>query len=268
MVELKDKYFKEYSDLIYDKTGIFVRENKRQTFMMKIEKSMRRMKMPSHEEYLMYLKGNNSKEYFQQLVNDITTNTTEFFREKEHFHFIKKNLSFIMENNRRIESAKEIRIWCAGCSTGQESVSLAILLKEYLIRDIQIKILATDIDSEAIKQAIKGEYSNSDCEGIPKVLLNRYFDKVGTGFSVKEEIRNLIRYRLFNLMEEYRFKKNFDIIFCRNVMIYFNNNVQEKLVNKFYRYLVQGGLLFIGHSESLLNKEHKYTYIEPALYMK
>lgn len=268
MDTLNNTYFKEYCDLLYKRTGIFVGENKKETFKLKLDKSMRKLNIPSHEEYLKHLQRPDCKDYFQQFVNDITTNTTEFFREKDHFHFIEQNLSFILKNNPRISNAKEIRVWSAACSSGQEPISLAILLKECLGSYIDIKILATDIDSKILSQAIKGIYSHSDCEDIPSTLLLRYFDQYQGNFYVKDEIKSIIKYRLFNLMEDFNFKKGFDIVFCRNVMIYFNNPVQEILINKFYDQIVNGGLLFIGHSESLFSKSHKYTYIEPTIYMK
>lgn len=263
-----DTYFKKYCDLLYERTGIFIRENKKETFKLKLHKSMKKLNVDSYDEYLHYLQGRDAKEHFQQFINDMTTNTTEFFREKEHFDFIQNNLQFILKNNPRIAQTKEIRVWSAASSSGQEAVSLAILLNERLGNRVDIKILATDIDSEILTKAVKGLYSYSDCDDIPQEFLLKYFNKDNGGFSVKEEIKNMIKYRHFNLMEDYNFKKGFDIIFCRNVMIYFNNPIQEKLVNKFYNNIAPGGLLFIGHSESLVNKSHKYQYIGPAIYMK
>jgi chemotaxis protein methyltransferase CheR len=268
MDRFNDTHLNKYSDLLYKKTGIFISENKRETFKMKIDKSMAKQKITSYDEHLNCLYSKGSEEYFQQFINDITTNTTEFFREKEHFDFIKQNLTTILKNNSRILNSKEIRIWSAGCSSGQEPVTLSIFFNECFGHDINIKILATDIDSKVLSRAIKGIYSYTDCENIPKTILSKYFHKTNQGFSVKEEIKEVITYRHFNLMEDYKFKKGFDIIFCRNVMIYFNNSIQEKLINKFYEKLVPGGLLFISHSESLVNKSHNYKYLGPAIYMK
>lgn len=268
MDKLDDTYFRKYCDLLYKNTGIFISNHKKETFKLKLFKAMRKLNISSHDQYLQYLQDSNSKEYFQQFVNYMTTNTTEFFREKQHFDFIEKNLSFILQNNPRIMQKKEIRIWSAACSSGQESVSLAILMNQCMAADINIKILATDIDSEILSVAVRGVYPYADCEGISEKNLLKYFNKVNDGLCVNEEIRNMIKYRLFNLMNDFKFKKGFDIIFCRNVMIYFNTLVQERLVNKFYEQLVPGGLLFIGHSESLANKSHDYKYIEPAIYMK
>jgi chemotaxis protein methyltransferase CheR len=268
MDRFNDTHFKKYSDLLYEKTGIFIRQNKRETFKMKINKSMTKQNITSYDEHLKYLQGKGSEEYFQQFINDITTNTTEFFREEAHFHFIEHNLKTILKNNPRILNSKQIRIWSAGCSSGQEPVTLSVFFKECFDHDIDIKILATDIDSKILSQAIKGIYSHTECEHIPKSISLKYFSKTNQGFSVKDEIKENITYRLFNLMDDYNFQKGFDIIFCRNVMIYFNNNIQEKIVNKFYKTLVPGGLLFISHSESLVNKEHNYKYIGPSIYMK
>jgi chemotaxis protein methyltransferase CheR len=268
MDEFTDIYFKKYCDLLYKRTGIFVKENKKETFKLKIAKSMRKLNIHNHDEFLQYLQKYDCKEHLQQFIYDMTTNTTEFFQEKQHFDFIEKNIRFIMKNNPRIARKNEIRIWSAASSSGQEAVSLAILLKECFDNRINIKILATDIDSEILSKAVKGIYSYSECKDIPQEFLYKYFDKVSNGFSIKEEIRCMIQYRHFNLMEDYNFKKGFDIIFCRNVMIYFSNPIQERLINKFYNNIVQGGLLFIGHSESLVSKSHKYQYIGPAIYMK
>lgn len=269
MDRFSDTYFKQYCDLLYEKSGIFIKQNKKDTLRIKIDKSMAKQNVTTYDKYLKYLQGENSAEYFQQFINDITTNTTEFFREKEHFNFIEQNFKTILKNNSRILKTREIRIWSAGCSSGQEPVSLSIFFNEiFQKQDINIKILATDIDSKILSQAVRGMYSYAECESIPKAILLKYFHKANEGFCVKEEIKKNITYRLFNLMEDYNFKKGFDIIFCRNVMIYFNNSVQEKLVNKFYKELVSGGLLFIGHSESLVNKSHSYKYAAPAVYMK
>ncbi|WP_234122081.1 CheR family methyltransferase [Clostridium hydrogenum] len=268
MDSFSDMHFKKYSDLLYKKVGIFISQNKRETFKMKIDKSMAKQKLKSYDEHLSYLQKKDSAEYFQQFVNDITTNTTEFFREKEHFDFIEQNLKTILKNNPRILNSGEIRIWSAGCSSGQEPVTLSIFFKECFRNKIDVKILATDIDSKILSEAIKGKYSFATCETIPKSILLKYFHKTGETFSVNEEIKESITYRHFNLMNDYNFKKGFDIIFCRNVMIYFDNAIQQKLADKFYNQLIPGGLLFISHSESLLNKTHNYKYLGPAIYMK
>lgn len=268
MNNFSDTLFKKYSDLLYEKTGIFISENKRETFKMKIDKSMIKQNIKSYNEHLNYLQNENSPEYFDQFINDITTNTTEFFREKEHFDFLHENLKMILESNPRILSSRELRIWSAGCSSGQEPITLSIFFKECFGSKINIKILATDIDSTILSEAIKGIYSFDACDNLPKPLLLKYFHKNIQNFSVKEEIKKSITYRHFNLMDTYNFKKGFDIIFCRNVMIYFDNAVQQNLISKFYKELVPGGLLFISHSESLVNKVHNYKYLAPAIYMK
>lgn len=268
MNNFSDAHFKKYSDLLYEKTGIFISQNKRETFKMKIDKSMLKQNIKSYDEYLNYIENENVPEHFQQFINDITTNTTNFFREKEHFDFLEENLKILLESNPRILNSREIRIWSAGCSSGQEPVTLSIFFKECFKNKINVKILATDIDINILSEAIKGNYSLEACDSLPKPLLLKYFHKNIENFSVKEEIKKSITYRHFNLMDTYNFKKGFDIIFCRNVMIYFDNTVQQNLISKFYNELVPGGLFFISHSESLVNKVHNYKYLAPAIYMK
>lgn len=268
MGNVNNDYFKKYCNFIYEKTGIFISNKKRDLFNIKLNKAMKKANINSYEEYFEYLQRNDNKELLQYFLNTITTNTTQFFRENHHFEYIVENMHSILNNNPRIQINKEIRIWSAGCSSGEEPITLAIVLKEYFCYDINIKILATDINTDVLLKAIKGIYSLSECENIPKIFINKYFDKINDDFSVKEEIKNLITYRSLNLKEDFKFKKGFDMIFCRNVMIYFDRDVQENLINKYYNQLVNGGLFFIGHSESLINKKHNYRYVKPSIYMK
>lgn len=260
--------YEDYRSLLFNRTGINVNENKQQMLMTKISRILRRKQIDSIEEYYKLLVNTNNQDDIQEFVDAMTTNTTEFFREKSHFDFITQKINFILDSNKRISKSKEIRVWSAGCSTGQEPITLAIVLSEVLGSTTDIKILATDISTKVLNKCMTGIYPEAECEGIPKNYLNKYFVKHPQGYKVSDEILSLIKYRQFNLMEDYSFKKDFDMIFCRNVMIYFDNKTQEVLLNKFYSHLVNGGLMFIGHSESLINKKHSYKYVEPSVYMK
>jgi chemotaxis protein methyltransferase CheR len=267
--EFTNLIFEKYSDLIFKKTGINFCESKKIQLETKIRKAMSKSGYNSFEDYFFAISQKANVQILQQFINILTTNITEFFREREHFDFIANNISTILRNNPSIQKHKEIRIWCAASSTGQEPISIAITLKESLDLGIDMKILATDIDSNVLKFATTGIYTNIDCNGIPKEYLNKYFDYSGNEhYKVKNEILNLIRYRQFNLMDTFNFKKNFDIIFCRNVMIYFNRDTQELLVNKFYENLASGGYFFAGHTESLINKKHYFKSIAPSIYYK
>jgi len=261
--------YKKIQDYIYEKLGIDVDDKKKETVTTKITKLMHRHSMKSPKEYINYVTGTTDANMIQEFFNEITTNTTEFFRESAHFDYIKNHINSILTDIPRIKKEGEIRLWSAPCSSGEESVTLAVVLKECLPPGINIKILATDISEKVLNKAIKGVYSENECRGMPKSYLLKYFKKQADGcYETIPEIKKVITYRLFNLMDDFNFKKGFDIIFCRNVMIYFDRDVQEKLVNKFYNEIVPNGLFFIGHSESMLNKKHKFKYIETALYKK
>ncbi|MCK5129107.1 MAG: protein-glutamate O-methyltransferase CheR [Clostridiales bacterium] len=264
----KERHFKSYSGLLYDKTGISISPSKREMFHMKIQKLMRRHSVECYDEYFDLITNINDTKHVQDFINTITTNTTEFFRENAHFEYLKDNIEEFLKSNPRIMQNNEIRLWCAASSSGQEPATIAMVLKECLDPRISIKILATDISSKVLKIAMKGSYTDGECEGISKYYLMKYFKKTHNGYQLKHTILKSISYRYFNLMQDFNFKSNFDIIFCRNVMIYFDRDVQETLINKFYENIVNEGLLFIGHSESLINKMHSYKYLGPSIYKK
>lgn len=269
MDSLNAAEYKRLQGFIYEKLGIEVDEKKKETVTTKIIKLMNRHKMHTPKEYVNYVTGTSDPDAMQEFFNEITTNTTEFFREAAHFDYIKNNINLILREIPRIERDREIRLWSAPCSSGEEPVTLAIVLKECLPAGIDIKILATDISEKVLNKAVKGIYSEAECKGLAKQYLLKYFKNNKNGFyELNSDIKKHITYRLFNLMEDFTFRKGFDIIFCRNLMIYLDNAAQEKLVNRFYGQIVQNGLFFIGHSESMLNKKHKFKYIQTAVYKK
>lgn len=265
---IKDSQLRAYISLLFKKTGISISDSKKQMFNMKIEKLMRLNDISSYDEYFKIISDDRNSEKIQEFINIVTTNTTEFFREKAHFDYLVKNIDQIINEVSRIKKNREVRVWCAASSSGQEPVTLVMILKESLGEKINIKLLATDISSKVLKKAMKGYYTLAECDGIPKYYLTKYFIRQNDGYQVKDSILKCISYRYFNLMNDFRFKNSFDFIFCRNVMIYFDNKVQEVLVNKFYDNLVMQGLLFIGHSESLVNKVHSFKFHGPSIYKK
>jgi len=265
---LKESQLKSYSSLLYKKTGINISDSKKETFEIKLQKLMRRNNIENYDEYFRIISNDNNKEHIQEFINTITTNTTEFFREIAHFDYIRNNIEKMLANIPRIEKNKEIRVWCAASSSGQEPVTMAMVLRECLDAKINIKLLATDISSKVLKKAMTGKYTLSECESIPKYYLSKYFQKEEEGYKLKKDILNLISYRHFNLMSSFRFQNRFDLVLCRNVMIYFDNKVQETLINKIYDHLTNGGIFFIGHSESLVNKKHSFKFVGPSIYKK
>ncbi|MCL2099299.1 MAG: protein-glutamate O-methyltransferase CheR [Oscillospiraceae bacterium] len=262
--------YKKIQDFIYLKIGTDADEKKKETVTTKIIKLMHRHGMSKPQEYVNFILNATDPDDVQEFLNEITTNTTSFFRENEHFLFIKNNISEILAENPRIKRSREIRVWSAPCSSGEEPITLAIILKECLPPDIKIKILATDISEKVLKKAQRGVYSESECKGLSKQHMLSYFKKQPDGFyAVDPELKRLITYRRFNFTDDFKIiKRNFDIIFCRNVMIYMDNETQEKLVNKFYDVIVPNGLFFIGHSESLISKKHNFKQVRTAVFKK
>jgi len=224
----------------------------------------------SFAEYFDYLVADKTGDAVVTLIDKITTNHTFFMREVDHFNFFKeKVLPQLMSTSRD----KDLRIWSAGCSSGEEPYTLAMLLDEFFGVDKKwwdAKILATDISSRVLDIAVKGIYNNESIAMIPAYWKLSYLEKLGNEKSVLiPKIRNEVIYRKFNLMDRnFPFKKKFHVIFCRNVMIYFDNKTKIDLVKKFYDLTEPGGYLFIGHSESLDRNETAYKYIMPAVYRK
>ncbi|TDT72332.1 chemotaxis protein methyltransferase CheR [Hypnocyclicus thermotrophus] len=255
-----------FQSFLNENFGIHLGDDKKYIIDTKIKKLLQKNNFKTIKEYIKHIKL--SKALKIELLNEITVNKTNFFREINHFNFIKNNIKFILNENKRILKNKEIRVWSAACSTGEEPYTLAMVLHEYLPEDINIKILATDISHNVLQKAIKGKYPKIIENEIPIYYLQKYFIKQKDAYTINPFIKNNITFRAFNLKEPFIFKNSFDIIFCRNVMIYFDSEFQETLVNKFYNNLEKNGLLFIGHSESLGQLNHKFKYLKPTIYQK
>jgi chemotaxis protein methyltransferase CheR len=263
-----EKQFLKFNRLIYENFGIHLGKEKKEALRIKLIKLMSKKGIASFDEYFDVLTHGENEIQLSELIEVITIHKTDFFREDNHFEFIKSKADFFMQNEGRISKNNEIRVWSAGCSTGEEAYTLAIVLKECLPKRINIKILATDISNKVLILAKRGIYPSSIKNEIPKYYLNCYFDNIGNNFEVKESIKELITFRQFNLADTFPFKNTFDIVFCRNVMIYFDTAFQQLLLDKFYEIIAPRGILFIGHSESLVNKKNQFQYVQPTIYLK
>lgn len=260
---LSDDIFNKIKNLIYKKIGVDLKDSKKTMVKSRLLKRLRVLQLDSFEKYCEYL--NNNSDELIILYNLLTTNVTHFFREKHHFDYLKKNVLPDIEKRNN----KKIRVWSAGCSSGQEVYTLSIVLSEYFNSNWNIKILGTDINTDVLKIARKGVYSKKSVENIPYKLLNKYF-LLGSGknegfFKVKNKLKKNIKLGRLNLKDtNYPIKKKVDIIFCRNVFIYFDKKTRNQILDKFYRNLKKGGYLFLGHSESIdLNKsknDWKFTF--------
>jgi len=266
-MDLTDLQFQKISKIIYDICGINLKEGKEALVRSRLLKRLRTLGVNSFGDYLTLLEGRKAALEIPHLVDVITTNKTGFFREDDHFAFLQTEVLPQIRNNR-------VRIWSAACSSGEEPYTMAMVLKESFTgldrRDV--RILATDISSRMIERAKKGIYAADAVRDVPQPYLGRYFLRVRwkdeVCYQIQESLRSMIAFARLNLMEPWPMKGPFDVIFCRNVMIYFDRPTQEKLVNRFWDLLASGGYLFVGHSEGLSGVSHQFRHIRPAIYRK
>ncbi len=266
-VELTDKQFRKVSQIVHELCGIYLKEGKEALVRARLMKRLRALGMESFDAYINYIESEQGQEELGLMVDVMTTNKTSFFREPAHFDFLRDQ---VLPHARQ----RRMRFWTAACSSGEESFSLAILLRE-TIPDIDfrdIKILATDISGRMLERARAGLFSEETLRDLPKGLLPKYFSKVKDRsppmYRLKENVRSMVRLARLNLMEPWPMKGPFDVIFCRNVMIYFDRPTQQRLIHRFWNLLDAGGYLFVGHSEGLSAISHKFNYIRPAVYRK
>lgn len=255
-----------------ERTGIVVNDDKFDMFYARLSRRVRKLGLNDFSQYCKFIKNDKGGEEVLELVNAITTNLTSFFRENHHFEYLRDTALPELKNENRNE--RKIRIWSAGCSTGEEPYSLAITLKENLpaTGGWDARILATDIDSNVLSQASKGVYALDRINGIPKPQLRRWFMKgqgkqAGTA-RLKPEVRSLIDFGQLNLMEKWTVDGPMDVIFCRNVVIYFDRASKTKLIDRYADNLKDGGYLFVGHSESLFKITERFQLIGNTIYQK
>lgn len=255
---LKD--FQRLSSLVFQLSGINLGEEKRVMVEGRLRKRIHALKMDSYKSYMDYLFSSEGREKeLSQFIDAITTNKTDFFREPKHFEFLSgKALSEIVNARPKGYGQKKIQVWSAGCSTGEEPYTLGIVLSEFGANDksFSFKILATDICTEVLKTASLGIYEFEKVKDIPESLLKKYFLKGKGDFEnyvrVSPIVRESVRFEKNNLLDiPAECNTMHDIIFCRNVLIYFDRATQEKVVHNLISHLNPGGFLFIGHSESL-----------------
>ena len=273
MVQITEKEFRQISSLLYRNFGIDLTEKKQTLVRGRLNKIIRTKGYGNFTNYYNAINEDKSGMLQIELADHLSTNHSYFFRENEHFKYLTINTLPEIERSNILNAPSELRIWCAGCAAGEEPYTLAILLKEYFgnkLSDTKPVILATDISTSALSAAKSGIYSQDKLKSMPVKYLNKYFNKIGNGkYSVKTSLRNLILFKRLNLMRDtFPFKNKFNIIFCRNVMIYFDKKTRETLISKYYLNLIDNGILFIGHSETIGRNSSQFKYLMPAVYTK
>jgi chemotaxis protein methyltransferase CheR len=272
LTSISDAEFHSIRDLVYDRFGITLSDQKKTLVVGRLQKKLKEHGLKTFKEYYDMLVADKSGELLTELANQITTNHTFFFREPDHFDFFKSDILPWMVNEHKARKDNDLRIWCAAASSGEEPYTLIITLLEYFGADYKnwnCGLLATDVSEKALEAAVGGVYVPARLQGVSPAILNKYFRKVPDGHVVIDQLKKEVTFRKFNLMNKtLPFKKKFDCIWCRNVMIYFDTPTKHELVNRMYESTVSGGYLLIGHSETLDRNMTKWKYIKPAVYRK
>ena len=264
LTELSDQQFIKISKLVYQLCGIHLKSGKEALVRARLMKRLRSLNLKSFDEYLKLIESKDGIHELGKMIDVISTNKTSFFREQPHFNYLRETL---LPNLK----AWKLRFWIAACSSGEEAYSLAITLLEHLdnIDSRDVKILATDISTIVLAKARQGIYT--DRHDLPPGISNKYFTKISDApptFQITQKVREIVRIARLNLIEKWPMQGPFDVIFCRNVMIYFDRGTQERLVNRLWELLGPDGHLFVGHSEGLSAIKHKFHYVGPAIYKK
>lgn len=262
---MTDGDFKRIREIAYSMTGISLSDHKKNMIYGRLARRLRRLDIPTFKEYCDLL-AEGAGEEETEFVNSITTNLTSFFRENHHFEHLKNTaLPALFKRN---ASSRRIRIWSAGCSTGEEPYSIAMAVKSVpSLAQWDVKILATDLDSNVVDRARKGVYTVERIENIPDEYRKNFsVDKSQENVRVKDNIRELLTFKQLNLLHEWPMKGPFDIIFCRNVVIYFDADTQRKLFDRYANIMANNSTLFIGHSESLHNITTRFGSIGRTIY--
>ena len=276
-IEISDELFLKLGKMITDRYGINMPIDKKIMFQARLQRRLRELEIYSFDEYASKLLSDNGKSpEFDLLPDFISTNKTEFFREKGHFDYISDQILPEFMKNAASTQLHQLNIWSSGCSSGQEAYSIAVTMEEFMrLKGFRFgySVIATDISGRMLKELREAIYPMAQISEIPMEIRHRYFLKsknmIEPKVRVIKEIRNNVKLAYLNLMDNsYSFNTSFDIIFLRNTLIYFSSEVQKKVLTKVLENLKEGGYLFIGHSESLINMDLPIHSIAPSVYIK
>jgi chemotaxis protein methyltransferase CheR len=273
-VALGEREFCVISDLVYEHCGINLHDGKKELVRARLAKRLREGNFPSFSDYVRHVLEDPTGRELSILTDSLSTNLTKFFREEQHFEFLRSQFLPTLLKTRQQRRDLRIRGWSAGCSSGEEPYSIAITLLEATAGHGRwdIKVLATDVSTRMLERAQRGIYDMERVAPIPAPLRHKYLMRTrmdhGDRYEVADCLRSIVIFQYLNLMKDWPIKTPLDFIFCRNVMIYFDKPTQGRLIQRFYNLLAAGGILFTGHSESLTGIEHKFRYVQPTIYTK
>jgi chemotaxis protein methyltransferase CheR len=273
---LTERDFRKISKLVYEHCGINLHVGKKELIRARLAKRLRHGNFKTFSEYMKHVFDDKTGKEFSVLIDSLSTNLTSFFREVQHFEFLRNKFIPSLMEKKAQKSNFRIRTWSAGCSSGEEPYSIAITLLDAVEGRGRwdIKILGTDISTSVLEVAKMGVYDKQRVNPVSPMQRQKYLVSTQKNkqsvFEVSKSLRDVVIFKYLNLMQDWPINPagGVDFIFCRNVMIYFDKPTQENLVNRFWNVLAPGGVLFTGHSESLTGIKHKFKYIQPTIYMK
>jgi chemotaxis protein methyltransferase CheR len=290
VVQMTEAEFEKLRVLVYNRMGIHLSPEKRTMMNVRLQKVLKRMNFQSFSEYYDFLVTSPNLDVAIEFADCVTTNHTFFYREKDHFDYFVQTVLPEMTTFLAQRKDMDFRVWCAGCSSGEEAYMLAILLMEFFGAEYRVwkaGVLATDISERALSAAITAVYPSERMGLLPAEYKQKYFQAIVPGsfddvpdnifskalsgefWRVREKVRREVVFRKLNLMNAtLPFKKPFHVIFCRNVMIYFDKPTRDALIERLYEALVPGGYLFVGHSETISRDTSYFRYVIPAVYQK
>lgn len=258
-----------FQKILHEKSGIVLSNSKQALVESRVKQRLQALRMDSYTGYLEYLSGDKSGDELVSLIDVISTNITNFFREPDHFDLLDTTLESWAD-----KGMKHMRIWSAACSTGEEPYTIAMTVHKHVLKHkLDLKILATDISTRVLAHAKDGVYEEGRLAAIPEELKARYFraqpGQRGNSYAISEQLKRLVMFHRLNFtVFPYPIKGIFDVIFCRNAMIYFDRDLRNRMVREFARLLKPGGLLMIGHAETLIGLEKEYRTIKPSVYQR
>ena len=271
MSSMTEKQFEGICTFVKEVCGINLHQGKKELVKARLAKRLRKLGLSKFEDYLAYMEKDTSGVELSCMLDALSTNLTSFFRESEHLDWLVRELTSGSETKR---GGRRLRIWSAGCSSGEEPYSIGIILKEEVpgFSQWDTKVLATDLSTAMLALGTKGIYTKERIKDVPAKWRATNFTCIETRpeklFQVNDDVRRMVTFGKLNLMAAWPMRGPFDFIFCRNVMIYFNKDTQGRLIERFRELLAPEGILFLGHSESLAGVKHLFNYVAPTVYRK
>ncbi len=269
--ELKTEDFVLFRDFIHEKTGMFFAENKMYLVKNRLANRMSQLGIKSYKDYFYMVKYDTSGNEFNALINLLTTNETSFFRNMPQLLAFSDEVLPVVLKSKAAANNRNLRIWSAGCSTGEEPYTLSMMIQEKIpdYAKYNIEIIANDIAESVLQAARKGIYHELTLRTTPQNYIDKYFTKKGNVYHINDNVKKLVKFSQINLLDQTKMSlmRDMDIVFCRNVTIYFSEDAKKKVVKSFYSSLVKGGYYFIGHAESLhgISKAFKLVYLKNGL---